>query len=226
MATKNIYLVYDNGNAELKCANSTILIDSDCVDRISKYQWSVGKHGYATHGAGKNQILLHRFIVGAIGSDIVDHINHNKLDNRKSNLRICNNQQNTMNRGKQSNGKNDYKGICLTSDGRWQAQIGYDGESIYLGLYDDPETAAKAYDHAARMFFGNYAYLNFPNCTDAIKKEIKHFKKLTEIDVQNIRHLYKHGVTVSELADMYEHSYSAISRIIKNKTFRREAARR
>lgn len=224
-ATKNIYFLHDDGSAELKCGNDTILIDSTYVDMISQYQWAVGNHGYVTHGMGKKQILLHRFIVGASGNEMVDHINQNKFDNRKSNLRVCNNQQNAMNRGMQANGNNEYKGICLTLNGKWQAQITYSGEPIYLGLYDDAISAAKAYDNAARSFFGNYAYLNFPNCSDVIKKEIKHFKKLTEAEVNNIRCLYKQGVTISELAEFYEHSYSAISRVVRNKTFQDKGVR-
>jgi hypothetical protein len=221
--TRNIYFVHDDGSAELKCGNDTVLIDGARVDIVSQYQWSIGNHGYVTHGMGKNQILLHRFIVGAKGTEIVDHINHNKFDNRRSNLRVCTNQQNTMNRGKQSNGNNEYKGICFTSHGKWQAQIVYNGESIYLGLYDNAISAAKAYDNAARNLFGKYAYLNLPNSSETEEKEIKHYKKLTETEVNSVRCLYKQGATISELAGIYAHSYSSISRIVRNKTYQGKA---
>lgn len=216
----NIYFVHDDGTAELRIGDSVVLLDANDVENVAKRQWSVGKHGYATSGAGKKQILLHRLIVEAGAEDYVDHINRNKLDNRRGNLRICNSQQNLMNRPKLACGENEYKGVCKTADGSWQAQIAMDGKSIYLGRFQDPDRAAKAYDTAARMFFGEYAYLNFPDCQEEVRVPIKHYRKLSLDEVQSIRYLYGSGMSISELARLYDHSYSSINRIVTGKTFR------
>lgn len=222
MNNRNIYFVHDDGSAELKCGEYIVLLDSRDVDKVSKFQWSVGTHGYATSGAGQKQQLLHRLIVNAQCNDIVDHINRNKLDNRRTNLRICTASQNAMNKCN-SNGKNPYKGICQTSDGMWQAQIYYDHEAIYLGLFSDECKAAKAYDTAARELYGEYAYLNFPYNNEIVKTTVNHFRRLSWNEAEIIRGLYANGLTISQIAEIYEHSYSSIQRIVNYKTFTKKS---
>ena len=210
---KNVYFIHDDGTAELKCGDNIILLDAKDVSLASGYQWSVGTHGYATHGAGRNQILLHRLLMGLSGSETVDHINKNKLDNRRINLRVCSMAQNSMNKEKLKHGNNPFKGICKTQRGLWQAQISYKGKLIYLGSYKDPAIAAKAYDTAARKLYGEFAYLNFPDSNDLIEAEITHYRKLGKETVSSIRMLYKEGVSITDLAHMFSHSSSAIRKI-------------
>lgn len=217
---RNIYYVHDDGTAELHCGNYCILLDGCDVDKASNYQWSIGRHGYATSGCGKNQVLLHRIIANAKKDETVDHVNRNKLDNRRINLRICSQQQNSMNKEKMSTGSNPYKGVCFLSDGRWQAQINYNGRAIYLGRFRHSCEAAKAYDYAARILFGEFAYLNFPECTEHSQIDITHHKKLSDNEVKSIRHLYESGMEISVLSKMYEYSYSAIFRIVHNITYK------
>ena len=217
---KNIYFIHDDGTAELRCGDHCILLDVCDVDMVSEFQWSIGTHGYATSGCGEKQILLHRMVAGAKDGEMVDHINRNKLDNRRSNLRICSFRQNIMNREKLVSGNNPYKGVCRLSDGCWQAQIRCNNRAVYLGRFHDVSDAAKAYDAAARELFGEFAYLNFPNCTDYPRTHIKHHRKLTWDEAASIRYLYESGMSISELAKMYEHSYSAIQRIVHYRTFK------
>ena len=216
---RNVYYVHDDGSAVLKCGDASVLIDADSVDRLSSYQWSIGTHGYATHGAGSDQVLMHRLISGAYETDFVDHINRDKLDNRKCNLRICTMRQNSMNRTKQINNHSGYKGVCQTVTGKWQAQIQYKGKAIYLGLFDDPETAAKAYDTAARDIFGEYAFLNFPDINEQVTADFNRRRKLTLQEVESVRFLYSQGVSVHSLTKLFCHSDSAIRRIISGHTF-------
>jgi len=126
-----------------------------------------------------------------------------------------------MNRPKLACGENEYKGVCKTADGCWQAQITMDGKSIYLGRFNDSTRAAKAYDTAARIFFGEYAYLNFPDSQEEVKAPIKHHRKLSVDEVQSIRYLHESGVSITELARLYNHSYSSINRIVTGKTFKK-----
>ena len=220
--TRNIYFVHDNGEAELKCGNSLILLDAEDVESVSTYQWTIGIHGYAVSGAGKEQILLHRLIAGAEDGCIVDHINRNKLDDRKSNLRICTCQQNMFNRQQQANNQSGYKGVCKTKGGLWQAQIQYCGQAVYLGCYGDALSAAAAYDIAAQKLFGEFAFLNLQDTEEleVTQKSIKRKFKLNQGQVEGIRFLYSQGMTIKELSLLFSHSYSSISRIVRNKTFR------
>ena len=219
---KNVYFVHDDGSAELLIDSEKVLIDAVYVEQLSAYQWSIGTHGYATSGCGKDQILMHRFIAGAENDSQVDHINHNRLDNRRSNLRIVTPQQNRFNSGIQSNNTSGYKGVCLTSSGKWQAQIVRDGKAIYLGLFDNAEAAARAYDTAAMTIFGEYASPNMSGGASPLP-EISRRKKLTFEQVKTIRSMYAEGYSKRQLADIFSHSYTAISRIVNNKTFREEA---
>lgn len=92
----------------------------------------------------------------------VDHINHNPLDNRKSNLRICSHLQNMQNRKKSQRGASVYKGVCRCKrNNTWRAEIqcGYDRH--YLGTFKTETEAARAYDQKAKELFKEFACLNF-----------------------------------------------------------------
>jgi len=116
---------------------------------------------------------LHRLIMSRVlgrklkRGEVIDHINHNGLDNRRENLRIVTHSQNHANQKKQKgNYSSIYKGVMLYRDGkRWQAYIGSAKGKVkreYLGQHDTEESAAKAYDKRAKELFGDYAHLNFP----------------------------------------------------------------
>ena len=91
---------------------------------------------------------------------VIDHINGDKLDNRRSNLRICTKQQNVCNNDTHKDvRKGKYKGYSL-SRGKYAARIKVKGKLIYLGGYDTEEAAALAYNAAAIKHFGEYAKIN------------------------------------------------------------------
>lgn len=99
--------------------------------------------------------------MNAAPNEQVDHINGDGLDNRKSNLRICNGSQNRCNKGKPKNNTSGYKGVTWhTPNKKWVAQIAVNGKHSYIGSFKTKEEAAKAYNKKAKELHGEFARLN------------------------------------------------------------------
>lgn len=141
------------------------LVDECDYERLSQYKWYMAKserNYYAVRNSGRKRIRMHREITGAPEDKVVDHIDNDGLNNRRSNLRVCTHKQNSRN-ARSHKGTSKYKGVCLHKQyGKWQTAIGCDGKKVLIGYFDDETEAAKAYDEYARKLFGEYAYLNFP----------------------------------------------------------------
>lgn len=147
------------------------IIDADDAEKVLAFKWTAMESypglWYAYRKDDRKSILLHRFIMGAPDEVGVDHWNGDGLDNRRENLRLATESQNGANRGLQSNNSSGFKGVVFHRRcGRWQARIKVQGKTISLRYHDTPEKAAHAYDKAARKFFGEFAYLNFPDDED------------------------------------------------------------
>jgi hypothetical protein len=90
-----------------------------------------------------------------------DHINHNGLDNRRCNLRLCTHQQNCFNKKPKPGCTNKYKGVYRSHESKkWRAEIRRNGRKIHIGHFDYEQDAAIAYDDYAIELFGEFAYLN------------------------------------------------------------------
>lgn len=107
-------------------------------------------HGYACINKDGKVYRLHRYIMDAKKEDMYDHINRNKLDNRKENLRLTNKSLNGANR--------KYKGVSLhKASGKWVTSIMIDYKYKYLGLYATPEEAQEVYRKAHAEAFGEFS---------------------------------------------------------------------
>lgn len=143
-----------------KCEEVTrALIDLDDIDKASQYKWSLNNKGYVRNT--KNNLLLHRLIMDCPKDMEVDHINHDPLDNRKSNLRICTHQQNLMNKSLQRNSTSGIVGISWSETfSKWKAYIMVNNKYINLGLFSTKEEAIKAREYAEIEYFGEYRKQN------------------------------------------------------------------
>lgn len=134
------------------------LVDDNDYPRLVTKKWHLTRAGYVTN-SGK--MYLHRSILAPGPGSIIDHRNHDPLDNRRSNLRICTRSQNGSNRRRTAPRVSPYKGVSFHKPtGRWHARITLNGRLRSLRFHDTPEEAALAYNAAALKLFGEFAYLN------------------------------------------------------------------
>lgn len=155
----------DNGLREIALTKGRVaLVDDSDYERISSEKWFASTNGYAVRtvrmpNAGNIRIHMHRTILGiSDASVLVDHINGDGLDNRRSNLRICSKSENLRNRGKPASNTSGYKGVAWSkAAGKWQAYITVEGKRKHLGLFETPEAGHAAYCEAATKLHGEFA---------------------------------------------------------------------
>jgi hypothetical protein len=142
---------------------SEFIIDKEDYDKIKGYRWHQIPGGYISANApmvnyrrGKC-IYLHKLIMDNPNCD-VDHIDHNLLDNRKSNLRAVTRSQNLMNR-RFSNSKSKVTGVgWYRKENAWRVRITVDSKSIFGGLFKDLQEAIKVRKSLEEKYFKEYAY--------------------------------------------------------------------
>ena len=133
------------------------LVDDKDFNWLSQRRWHYSV-GYAMRRDKNIILLMHRIILNTPKGLETDHLNENRLDNRRKNLRICTKSQNIMNKGFQKNNTSGFKGVFWRKDrSKWKVRIG----QKYVGLFSDKIQAARAYDRKAKELFGEFARLNF-----------------------------------------------------------------
>lgn len=136
------------------------IVDADDYERLSKFKWYLHHTGYAARSVKGGTIFMHRMILGLEFGDERngDHSKNGKLDNRKSMLRICSQNQNRVNRLIHRNNKSGYKGVTWhVKRQQWRANIGYKRRQIHLGIFETAELAHEFYCLAAEMLYGEFA---------------------------------------------------------------------
>lgn len=138
----------------------TAYVDDEDYERVMEHSWCMHPCGYAKARINKKYVLMHRWLLDAPSNLNVDHINGNKLDNRRSNLRLCTSMDNHANCFV-ARSPTGFKGVDWSkSHGKWRARLVRNYRTIHLGYFDTPVLAARAYNEAALKYFGPYANLN------------------------------------------------------------------
>lgn len=169
-------------------------VSPEDYDRVAKHSWYV-QHGggYAARTernpggakAGKRIIYMHRLIMNAPPRKLVDHINGDQLDNRRTNLRLATSRQNLRNRQKVPGNKVNsvYRGVQRHNNKArrkpWSARVVLEGKQTVLGYWPTQEQAARAYDAAALHYYGEFAAPNFADSEPATVDELRALARTT-----------------------------------------------
>lgn len=163
---------------EIKLTQGAVaIIDDDLFEEINRDKWYLGDMGYARRQyrlgeteKGKHIFeYMHRRIIGAKKGETTDHINRNKLDNRKENLRLVSRAENEFNKPVGRNNKSGYKGVCKwfvkRKDGSdlstpWRAYYKDKNKQVHIGSFKTAKDAAIAYNQTILKVRGPFAFLN------------------------------------------------------------------
>jgi hypothetical protein len=141
------------------------LVDPEDYYALMCYKWSASKwHDtfYAVRSQGRRQIKMHRWIMNPPPYLVVDHFDHNGLNNTKQNLRICTQLENAANQKPRKDGSSIYKGVCWNKrDKIWDVRLRHNAKNLYIGSFHNELDAARAYDFAAKKLKGQFACTNF-----------------------------------------------------------------
>ena len=162
-----------------KHGTKEVLIDDEDWKIVKNYTWHISYdktiNNFYISSSGWDKflkikskgVLLHRLIMDCPKEMQVDHINHNTLDNRKENLRICTSAENNRNRKKRVTGTTSkYMGVCFDKQrNKYRSRIYVNKKYLDLGRYKTQEEAAVKYNIKAIELFGQYASLNVTNVT-------------------------------------------------------------
>jgi hypothetical protein len=145
------------------------VVDDEDFAYVSQFRWFATKGPHTWYARRKVSIngrqfgiLMHRELLDAPKGILVDHIDHDGLNNLRINLRLCSQAENQHNQRPRCGGTSQFKGVFLTDQGKWHAQLRIKDRRLHLGHHATEEAAARAYDAAAREIFGMFASLNFP----------------------------------------------------------------
>jgi len=149
----------------LRNTNQVALIDDEDFEKVNCYQWDLHAKGYAYcrfwNGTGYTTVYMHRLIMDAQPGVEVDHRNDIELDNQRHNLRLATHAQNLSRVRRSKKHTSQFRGVFLpVNRRRWTAQIMVRGHRRHLGMFENEIDAAQAYNHAAKLAFGEFARLN------------------------------------------------------------------
>lgn len=161
---KSIVVSYEDDYAFFIINNKyKVLIDIEDIDFICEHCWHVIKNGYVCRKTNDGKsIYLHRVLTRCEIGEECDHINLNKLDNRKNNLRLCNRAQNQRNQNPRKDKlTSKYRGVDWYKKGNcWRVRVRIHGKEMFLGYFTNEKAAANAYNLYAKIYFKDFARSN------------------------------------------------------------------
>lgn len=137
------------------------IVDDADYDYLSQFRWNLSDRGYVRRCVGSGKWLpIHRELTQVPKDLEVDHINHDKLDNRRENLRVCTHAENVRNLVRR--GSSGFRGVqrVTTKTPTWYAHVSLNGKRHHLGSFATPHEAAAAYNRAVLELHGEFALLN------------------------------------------------------------------
>jgi hypothetical protein len=141
--------------------NYEAIVDDEDYKKFNQHKWYYSASGYAVRDSKSKRLYLHREIMVCPENLYIDHINGDKLDNRKNNLRFCTIIQNGQNSKLRKDNTSGYKGVSyFARDNNWMVRIVVNKKKIHLGYHKTKEVAALVYNNAAIKYFGEFARLN------------------------------------------------------------------
>lgn len=143
----------------LRGSNKPVLLDDSDYVKIEHYKWYAHPRGYAQAFIDGKQILMHRFIMQPDCDMQIDHIDRNKLNNQRSNLRIVQRGVNIQNIPPKANNTSGLVGVSRNGK-YWQASIYKDRKRIFIGNYKDKISAGIAYNDMALKLYGEHSHIN------------------------------------------------------------------
>ena len=163
LAKMNIKKIIQKNNSDAATLytskNEEILVDDEDYLNLMQYTWCLNAGGYAYRTLNNKIDLMHRLIMDS--DELIDHINHIRTDNRRSNLRISNSSLNAHNNTKQKNTSSKYKGVCYSKHtNKYSSRIICNKKIYNLGTFETEIEAANAYNIKAIELYGEYASLN------------------------------------------------------------------
>lgn len=181
----NVYESYGGATRIKLTKGKWAFIDTEDIPKVAHIHWHIheGKKFTTTYCRGSKWengkavgVMLHRIITGANPGQLVDHINHNGLDNRKCNLRICTAQENNRSVVKRKKGTSIFKGVYYDKRRHdYKATITVNKKTITIGYYKKEIDAAKAYNERALKLFGDFAVFN--DISPAVEKALEEMMK-------------------------------------------------
>lgn len=156
--TKNTYRIVDNVAIGTTSRGDIYKIDIDDLERCQQHSWVKDTRGYFVSNIKHKVTPLHRFILCIKDSKVVtDHINGDKSDNRKTNLRMCSQNQNGKNVKTKKNNHWGITGVKKTPSGSWVAYITVDGKTIHIGTFNSKLNAIDARRSAETKYYGEFS---------------------------------------------------------------------
>ena len=156
----NVYNLTGDCGIGYDCNNNPFYFDIDSYESIKDYTWYISNEGYvmAFDGDANKMILMHRLIMDCPEDMVVDHIDHKKNNNCKSNLRICTQLENVRNRSVSKNNTSGITGVIWHKNrNKWTAYITINKKQMHLGLFNTIEEAIQSRLEAEKKYFGEFS---------------------------------------------------------------------